>query len=190
MKKKALLIAVVAIALAVVTAASVTVAWLTSKSEVVENTFTVGKIEIHLAETTGTTGYKVVPGGRDDKDPTVTVVAGSEMCYVYVLVENNLVIGSTVVGTPNIDTNNWKEVKTDGNKTLYRYVSEVDASSAAKTLPVFTEVTYDGDAITSENITSLDGKKIIVSAFAHQSINLTNIDTANNAAIAWAFPAA
>lgn len=180
MKKKALLIAVVAIALAVVTAASVTVAWLTAQTNPVTNTFSIGNINITLSESDNT--YKVIPGGTDAKDPKVTVLETSEPCYVYVLVENNLVIGDTVVGTPNIGSE-WISVKTVGTKTLYRYNTVVDARTAEKVLPVFTEVNYDGAAITSQNIASLENKTIVIDAFAHQADNLA---TTEDAAIAFA----
>ena len=180
MKKKTLLIALCAIVLAVLTAASVTVAWLTAQTNPVTNTFSIGNINITLTESDNT--YKVIPGGTDAKDPKVTVVETSEPCYVYVLVENNLVIGDTVVGTPNIGSE-WIPVKTVGAKTLYRYNTVVDARTAEKVLPVFTEVNYDGAAITSQNIASLENKTIVIDAFAHQADNLA---TTEDAAIAFA----
>jgi hypothetical protein len=181
MKKKTLLIALCAIVLAVLTAASVTVAWLTAQTNPVTNTFSIGNINITLTESENT--YKVIPGGTDLKDPKVTVLETSEPCYVYVLVENNLVIDGTVVGTPNIGSE-WISVKTVGTtKTLYRYKDVVDARTAEKVLPVFTEVNYDGAAITSQNIASLENKTIVIDAFAHQADNLA---TTEDAAIAFA----
>lgn len=98
MKKfKALL--VVACALLLV-AASVfgTMAYLTSTTGEVKNTFTVGKVKITLDEAkVGTDGkaltgnnaarvkansYKLMPGHEYTKDPTVHVTAGSEDAYV------------------------------------------------------------------------------------------------------------
>ena len=75
MKKK--LIALTAAFLLVIGAAVAgTVAWLTDKTVTVENTFTVGNIAIELKETQRT--YKMVPGQTIDKDPKVSVKAGSE----------------------------------------------------------------------------------------------------------------
>lgn len=65
-----------------------TIAWLTATSGPVVNTFTIGDINITLAETTGTE-YKMVPGGRITKDPTATVLANSEACYLFVKVEKS-----------------------------------------------------------------------------------------------------
>lgn len=61
-----------------------TLAWLTAKTDSVTNTFTVGNVDITLAETT--TDYKMVPGNTIDKDPKVTVKGGSEACWLFVKV--------------------------------------------------------------------------------------------------------
>jgi len=95
-KSKALLLTLCAVLLI---AASVlgTMAYLTSTAKV-ENTFTIGKVEIKLDETdvTNPTGsrvqansYKLMPGTTYTKDPTVTVKAGSEESYVRMKVTFN-----------------------------------------------------------------------------------------------------
>ena len=77
----------------VVLAASIggTVAWLTDKTGTITNTFTAGDIDITLTETgtdtSGNKNYKFVPGDTLSKDPTVTVEAGSEACWLFVKVE-------------------------------------------------------------------------------------------------------
>ena len=60
-------------------------AWLIDRTEAKVNTFTVGNIEMALEETT--TDYKMVPGCTIDKDPTVSVTAESEACWLFVKVE-------------------------------------------------------------------------------------------------------
>ena len=103
-KSKILLLTLCAVALV---AASVlgTLAYLTSTDEV-QNTFTVGQVKITLDEaqvnsdgkpinTDGTVvtnladaervkanSYKLLPGHEYTKDPTVTVLAGSESSYI------------------------------------------------------------------------------------------------------------
>ena len=59
-----------------------TLAWLTSTTDPVTNTFTVGDINITLDETTS--DYKMIPGYTIAKDPMVTVKANSEKCYLFV----------------------------------------------------------------------------------------------------------
>lgn len=81
MKKKTFIIAL-CLALVVAFAAGGAIAWLTDTTEEVKNTFTVGNIDIDLAETT--TNYKMVPGNTIAKDPKVTVKAGSEACWLFV----------------------------------------------------------------------------------------------------------
>ena len=82
--KKALFIMLSA-ALIVCTTVAGTLAWLTDTTAPVVNTFTIGDINIELKETTGET-YKMVPGIELVKDPTVTVKAGSEACWLFVKV--------------------------------------------------------------------------------------------------------
>lgn len=93
--KKKILVACLCVALAVLTIAGTTLAYLTDSKEV-NNTFTVGKVKIALDEadvdTDGTpiegakrvteNEYKLMPGHTYTKDPTVTVLGGSEDCYV------------------------------------------------------------------------------------------------------------
>ena len=70
-----------------------TVAWLTSTTNEVTNTFTTSDISITLEETgidtNGDKSYKMVPGHTHSKNPKVTVAAGSEDCYVFVEVNKS-----------------------------------------------------------------------------------------------------
>lgn len=100
-KSKALLLILCAVLLV---AASVlgTMAYLTSTAKV-ENTFTIGKVEIKLDEAkvnadgipvegaarVQANSYKLMPGTTYTKDPTVTVKAGSEESYVRMKVTFN-----------------------------------------------------------------------------------------------------
>lgn len=86
MKKKTLVTAL-ALVLVVCCAVGGVLAWLTAQTGPVVNTFTVGDINITLAETT--TDYKMVPGNDIAKDPTVTVKANSEACWLFVKVEES-----------------------------------------------------------------------------------------------------
>lgn len=85
--KKKLLIPIMILIL-VIGAVGGTLAWLTDKTDPVTNTFTVGNVDITLAETTGKT-YKMVPGQTITKDPKVTVEAGSEECWLFVKIEKS-----------------------------------------------------------------------------------------------------
>ena len=107
-KNKAVITAVCAFA---TVAASVfgTMAYFTSQTEPVNNTFTVGNVAITLDEldvdndertddnvtVDGVTRdkqnkYKLIPGGTYTKDPTIHVLSTSENCWLYVQVQNDL----------------------------------------------------------------------------------------------------
>ena len=92
MKKKSFVM-VLALVLVFAVAVGGVVAWLTDKTDPVKNTFTVGDINITLTESgtndAGEKSYKMIPGSTLDKDPTVTVKAGSEDCYLFVKVEKS-----------------------------------------------------------------------------------------------------
>lgn len=86
MKKKSLAL-VLALAMIVVCVVGGTLAWLTAKTPDVKNTFTTSNVDITLTETT--TNYQMIPGYTIAKDPKVTVLAGSEKCYLFVKVEKS-----------------------------------------------------------------------------------------------------
>lgn len=81
-----LVVAMLAVTLLIGCAIGGTVAWLTSNTAPVVNTFTYGDINITLAETTGS-DYKIIPGKDIAKDPKVTVKGGSEDCWLFVKVQ-------------------------------------------------------------------------------------------------------
>ena len=86
MKKKSLAL-VLALAMIVVCVVGGTLAWLTAKTPDVKNTFTTSNVDITLTETT--TNYQMIPGYTIAKDPKVTVLAGSEKCYLFVKVDKS-----------------------------------------------------------------------------------------------------
>lgn len=100
---KKIVVTCLALVLAVVASITGTLAWLTAKTEEVTNTFTIGDIEIELIEheydpddtdseklvdgkpvEKNVQNYKLIPGTEYFKDPTVTVKANSEKCYLFV----------------------------------------------------------------------------------------------------------
>lgn len=81
MKKKSIAL-LLAIAIVVVGVVAGTLAWLTDKTAPVTNTFTTSDINIKLEETKK--NFQMIPGWDIEKDPKVTVEAGSEACYLFV----------------------------------------------------------------------------------------------------------
>lgn len=133
MKKKTLAL-VLALTLLVAGVVGGTLAWLTDQTAEVKNTFTVGDINIGLTETT--TDYKMVPGNTITKDPTVTVKANSEACWLFV----------KVTKSENLDTfityaiaDGWTALPGEDGV----YYRQVPASAADQTFPVLA-----GNAVT------------------------------------------
>ena len=120
-----------------------TIAWLKAETSSVVNTFTVGDINLTLAETfnkdTNNDGVndkweaKLVPGTKQGKDPYVTVIAESEKCWVFVKVEeaNNAVLSDgkkTVQYDVNVGTGatQWTQI---GATNVYYYNTPIDYST-------------------------------------------------------------
>lgn len=140
--KKALLALVCAVAL-VFGSVFATYAYLTSTTDTVTNTFTVGKVEITLdeedvdgSETTVTTEgrdianeYQMIPGKTYVKDPTVTVSDDSDDCWLFVTFKesnNALDNGKIIVYENNWD--GWTKLKEEnGTVIYYREVLKADA---------------------------------------------------------------
>ena len=76
---------VLAVALLITVSVGVTVALLVASSNPVVNTFTIGSVNISMEESTGDV-YTMIPGTPVPKDPTVTVSANSEGCWLFVQV--------------------------------------------------------------------------------------------------------
>ena len=168
-------IALLALVLVIGCVAGGTVAWLVAKTETVTNTFTYGKINITLAETTGT-NYKIIPGTDIPKDPKVTVKGGSEACWLFVKVEESGTFVADKVTYAIAD--GWKAL--EGEKGVYyREVAAVTADTDFSVL--------EGDKITvKDTLTKGDIKDIAatnptlkITAYAVQQENIAD------AAAAW-----
>ena len=135
-----------------------TIAWLISRTDSVTNTFTYGDIDITLTETEtddgdndpSTNEYEMVPGNTIAKDPTVTVEADSEDCWLFVKLEE----------TEGFDTfityamaEGWTAL--DGNDGVY--YRSVDSTEEEQMFAVIAgnEVTVNAD-ITKEMLNELD----------------------------------
>lgn len=99
-----------------------TLAWLTSTTGEVVNTFTVGDINITLDETTS--DYKMIPGYTIAKDPKVTVAANSEKCYLFVKVTESTNFGDYMTYEM---ASGWTAV--DGTTGVYYRVVETSTSA-------------------------------------------------------------
>lgn len=162
MKKKSLAL-LLAIAIVVVGVVAGTVAWLTDQTPSVTNTFTTSDINIELKETKN--NFQMIPGWNIEKDPKVTVKAGSEACYLFVKLEKST----------NFDTFMTYEMA-DGWEALPEapgvYYREVAAATADTTFEVLkgNQVTVK-DEVTKAQMNDLTADTyptLTVTAYASQ----------------------
>ena len=191
--KKKLLIAlgmVLCAALLVVGSIAGTFAYLTSRTDKVTNTFTIGKVKITLDEAVvdengeaiggrteeGNDNYKLMPGHTYIKDPTIHVDASSEDCWLFVQIIDN------IAGAQDEDTiatqlaaNGWTLVT--GTTNVYAY-KEI-ATATTKDYVVFETITVKGD-LTNAELEAFADETIEITAYAIQA------DGFDTAAEAWA----
>lgn len=194
-------------ALLVVGSVAGTLAYLTSQDDV-KNTFTVGEVELDLWEHVvgedgkatanithaGNTYDEILPGLKYSKDPTVTVKADSEDCYVRMLVtvtynENADAVFAKYNYTDWFDWNDdWaqpttapKTEKKDGkiSRTYeFRYKDVVRESNDKQDLPaLFTTISIPG-GINNNELNTLDGLTMDVVANAIQEKGFESVDKA------------
>lgn len=203
-KTKVLLIALCAVLLVAASVLS-TLAYLTA-TDTVTNTFTVGKVSIKLDEAKANTDgtlvanadrvkantYKLLPGHTYNKDPMVTVLAGSESSYIKLNVVVNKseeldAIGVDLLTTfKGYDSTNWiykgNTEDTTANTRTYEfwYKEAVAASNADVALDaLFDQIVVPG-TITNAQLETIEGMTITVTAHAIQA------DGFADAAAAWA----
>lgn len=205
--KKKILVACLCVALAVLTIAGTTLAYLTSK-DTVTNTFTVGKVAIKLDEAKANTdgslvagaarvqenSYKLMPGHTYNKDPMVTVLAGSEPSYIKITVtfskanELDAIFAPTGANLTSIfngyDAANWiykgntKDATADTRTYEFWYKETVGAPTADVALDaLFDSITVPED-ITSEQLPTIAGMTITVDAYAIQADGFADANAA------------
>ena len=193
MKKKSLAL-VLALAMIVVCVVGGTLAWLTATTGSVTNTFTYGDINIKLEETDATVAedgsatkeFKMIPGYTITKDPKVTVLAGSEKCYLFV----------KVVKSTNFDNfmtydmaAGWTQLKDASENPVpgvfYRIVDTADMGTAYSVL-ANDQVTVRGNVTKTmlNNLTENTYPTLTFTAYACQYMK-NNTDSFT-AAEAWA----
>lgn len=192
------------------TSTIITFALLTFQTEELVNTFTVGQVNLQLDETdvdeTGTpipnanrvTGneYKLIPGKEYTKDPTMTVLAGSETSYVRILVtitkakEIKEVFGSDFL--PEKYVTGWDKTKwistgikeNDDNSITYEFryhqvvTGYVNGNKQDIVLePLFTKFTAPGE-LTSEDLKKIEGFEIKVIGHGIQATGFKSAEEA------------
>lgn len=193
-----------------------TLAYLTSQTEVVTNTFTVGDVEIYLDEkdidgsetkygydallndgrdlyNAYEGAYKLVPGCKHEKDPTVWIKDGSEQSYVRMMVtvsgadmakvfpkeEHPTYWNGDIFLLENLvegwDKNVWECVNVEGYVYEFRYYTPVaggtNSANGYTALPaLFSHVKLPGEGLTNDELAELEGVAINVEAHAIQTL--------------------
>ena len=202
------LCSIVAVTAIVITSVFATLAYLTS-SAAVSNVFTVGNVQITMTEskvnTNGelvddgatqvdTNTYHLVPAKTYIKDPKITVNAGSENSYLFVLVRNDI----SAIADPNklsiaqqMEAYGWQKYTKAATGWIYVYVGEGnvpdgDAEASPNTF-VGTAVAvaqgeyqlFDNFSIAENADTSTYGAaKITLTAVAIQKEGFDTVDAA------------
>lgn len=184
MKKKTLAL-LLALVLVFGAAVGGTIAYLTDTTDPVTNTFTVGEVDITLdeakvneygvvdqnADRVKANNYKLIPGHTYAKDPTIHVAAGSEDCWLFAKIDNGLGTAATLTMVEG-----WIEIDTTNH--VWAYNTKV---SAGADVTVFSQFTFSNE-ITATQLTSYNGKTIVVTACAVQADGFANANAAYAAA--------
>ncbi len=210
-KRKALLLTFCAVLLVVASVLG-TIAYLTA-NDTVTNTFTVGRVAINLDEAKVTedgkavtpanrvkeNSYKLLPGHTYTKDPTVTVLKGSESSYIKMTVTFTMANELDAIFAPDgadltsifkdYDSDNWiakSNTKNAGANTRtyeFWYKEAVGAPNADVALDALFDSITVPSTINNDQLKTIGGMKITVNAYAIQA------DGFETAAKAWdAFP--
>lgn len=180
-----------------------TLAYLTSK-DTVTNTFTVGKVAITLdeakvneygdavegADRVKANNYKLLPGHIYNKDPMVTVLAGSEPSYIKMTVTFSKASALDAIFAPNgaelisifngydaatwIYKGNTKDATTDTRTYEFWYNDTVGAPTGDVALDaLFDSITVPGE-ITQKQLDTIKDMTITVNAYAIQADGSTD----------------
>ena len=204
--KKAMLMTLCAIILVVATVFG-TMAYLTSTDKVV-NTFTVGNVAIKLDEAKANTDgslvegaarvkaneYKLLPGHTYNKDPMVTLLAGSETSYVKMTVTFSKANELDAIFAPNgadltsifngYDSANWtakgntKDATANTRTYEFWYKEAVGAPTADVELDALFDSITVPSTITKEQLATIEGLTITVNAYAIQADGFDDADAA------------
>lgn len=185
-KAKKTLTMVLAFVLVAALSVAGTVAYLTSTTGPVTNTFTVGKVEITLDEApvndmgevqsgsrTNANEYKLMPGHTYVKDPIVHFQPKSEASWLFVKVEDGLAaIEDATTVADQITSKGW--TKLDGVANVYYKQVDANTGTTAVDYPVFDNFKLKTDAAVADYANA----QIVITAYAIQQDGLTTATAA------------
>ena len=172
-KKRTALVSVIsAVCILLAIGVGFTVAYLVSRSLTLDNTFTVGDVDITLTESQ-TEGYMILPGAKVAKDPTVTVKGGSDDCWLFFTVEASSDFGHYM--TYNV-AEGWNPLEGETN-VYYRAVDKTVGDKAFNLIKDNAVTVYD--TVTEEELELIRNKPTL--AFKAYAIQYAEIDSAEEA---------
>ena len=202
MKKKSILLTLTAVVLAMAIGVGGTIAYFTSTTDDVKNTFTVGNVAITLDEAkvtyaddvwtagservTTNTYENVYPGAHLPKDPTIHVAADSQDAYVAMkvviskaaawkaLAEDHASLNDLETVFEGYKEADWTKIAAteQGDNLVYVYMWEQGKVSANADLTLFTAMNIPAE-LSSEEIETLDGFTVTATGYAVQAQGVT-----------------
>lgn len=144
-----------------------TMAWLIDETDEVVNTFTYGDVNIDLDETDteldnddddSTNEYEMMPGQDIEKDPKVTVKAGSEACWLFVKLEKSENFDEFLTYTIG---EGWTQLLDENGEEVegvyYRYQAEIAADGEDAVYSVLEgDKVHVLETVTKEQLNELD----------------------------------
>lgn len=197
MKKNKKLLALVCCMALLVVSAGATLAWLATQTQAITNTFTVGDINITLDEVKvsadgygevvmddngnevripsgQSNSYKLIPGNTYVKDPKVTVLGGSEACYVFIKVEKTANYDNFL--TSVVDTSKWTTLEGVSGVYYLEQESLVGKTAAEHYVLAGNTVTVNSNVTKTDlnNLKEADYPNIKFTAYAVQKANMSS----------------
>lgn len=202
MKKKSILLTLTAVVLAMAIGVGGTIAYFTSTTTEVQNTFTVGNVAITLDEAkvtyaddkwtagedrdTTNTYENVYPGAHLPKDPTIHVDDNSQQAYVAMkvviskaaawkaLAEDHASLNDLQTVFEGYNEDNWTKIAAteQGDNLVYVYMWEQGKVSAGDDLTLFTAMNIP-EELSSQEIKTIDGFTVTATGYAVQAQGVT-----------------
>jgi len=171
--RKKLITAIIALSLVLSCMVGITVAWLSTKTTTVTNTFTPSDITITLDESDGL-DLQMVPGKIITKDPVVTVKGRSEACWLFIKIDESANFDNFMT----YELDGWTVVPGESNI----YYRQVPASTADQAFHVIAGDTVTvRDTVTKQMMNALTADTYPTLKFTAYAIQQAGFD----AAAAW-----
>ena len=171
-----MLLAVVSVFTILVCCASGSLAWLTASSAPSVSEFSVGKIDVTLADDADNTAAVLIPGTTIPRDPYVTVKGGSVDCWLFVRMDAANGTGDCLNWMP---ADGWSRLESENAAAVY--YREVAASANDQTFDVVNGGTLTVKSeLTRAELANMTAPTLSFTAYAVQRAGFDDV------AAAWA----